>query len=330
MRGHDPMRKKKISIITPVFNEEDNLDNYRTVVSQKLLILSEYDFEVILVDDGSSDKSWAKIKNISKDSKSFSGIRLSRNFGSHIAITAGLDRSSGDAAVILACDLQDPVETVIEFIKKWEEGHEIVWGERQSRHDAGWRILVSNLFNLLLKKYVMPKDSKFTTGSFLLMDRKVIDCFCMYEDNSRLTFAMVAWSGFEQTVVTYHRQSRKAGKTGWTFSRMIAAFYNAILAYSTLPLKITIFLSLFSLVLCVPILLYILYLYAVGRTGNVGWISTILTIFGFSALIMFQLSILGEYLTRMYKDASRRPLYFVSSDTIPERHTLSRPWKNNA
>lgn len=324
------MQKKTITIITPVFNEEENLDAYCRTVSQKLLTLPNYDFEIIFIDDGSRDQSWTKIKNICENSKQFTGIRLSRNFGSHVAITAGLDRATGDAAAILACDLQDPIETVIEFIEKWEEGYEIVWGERMSREDAGWRVLVSKLFNLFLKKYVMPKESKFTTGSFLLMDRKVIDCFCMYEDNSRLTFAMVAWSGFDQAVVAYHRQPRKAGKTGWTFSRMIAAFYNAILAYSTLPLKITTLLSLFSLVLCLPILLYILYLYVVGRTANIGWISTILTIFGFSALIMFQLSIIAEYLTRMYKDASRRPLYFVSADTVPERHTLSRPWKKNS
>jgi dolichol-phosphate mannosyltransferase len=257
----------------------------------------------------------------------FSAIRLSRNFGSHLAITAGLDRAHGDAAAILACDLQDPVETVIEFLKKWEEGYEIVWGERAARVDASWRIFTSKLFTAFLKRWVMPKQSKFTTGSFLLIDRKVIDCFCLYEDNSRLTFAMVAWTGFRQTVIPYNRRARQAGKTGWTFSRMISAFYNAVLAYSTIPLKFAAILGILSFFLGIFFGIYVLYLYLIGYTEAIGWKSTVLIIIGFSGIILLQLSIIGEYLSRIYKDASRRPLYFVSDDTNPERYTVSRPWE---
>lgn len=320
-------KKRLITIVTPIFNEEDNLDTYYKEVSDKLLRLSQYDFEVIFIDDGSRDKSWEKIIKICNADNRFSAIRLSRNFGSHLAVTAGMDRARGDAVVILACDLQDPIETVIDFLKKWEEGYEIVWGERISRADTKWRIIASDLFKFVLKRWVLPKDSKFTTGSFLLMDRKVIDCYCRYEDTSRLTFAMVAWTGFKQAVVQYHRRPRVAGKTGWTFSKMISAFYNAVLAYSSIPLKIATTLSVFTLLMSLPIAMYILYLYLIGRTGNIGWISTIFTVLIFSALILFQLSILGEYLSRVYKDASRRPLYFVSTDTIPERYTSSRPWE---
>lgn len=321
------MNTKQITIVTPVYNEEENLDRYYQEVSEKLLGLSDYKFEIIFVDDGSSDKSWEKILTICKQDAHFSAIRLSRNFGSHLAITAGIDRAYGDAAVILACDLQDPVETVIEFLKKWQEGYDIVWGERAARVDASWRVLASKLFTALLKRWVMPKQSKFTTGSFLLIDRRIIDCFCLYEDNSRLTFAMVAWTGFRQTIISYNRRPRQAGKTGWTFSRMISAFYNAVLAYSTIPLKFAAILGILSFFLGVFFGIYVLYLYLIGYTEAIGWKSTVLIIIGFSGIILLQLSIIGEYLSRIYKDASRRPLYFVSDDTNPERYTVSRPWK---
>jgi dolichol-phosphate mannosyltransferase len=318
-------KNKLISIITPVFNEEHSLDFYYKEVSQKLFSLSDYDFEVIFIDDGSGDKSWQKILNICNIDPRFNAIRLSRNFGAHLAVSAGIDRARGDAVVILACDMQDPVETVIEFLNKWREGYQIVWGERISRADSRWRIAASVFFNYLLRKWAMPEGSRFTTGSFLLMDRRVADCFRLYEDNSRLTFAMVAWTGFDQEVVPYHRKARIAGKSGWSFSKMVAAFYNAVLAYSTVPLKIITVLSLISILACVPIAIYLVYLYVVGRSGNIGWISTILTVIGFSGIILLQLSLTGEYLVRVYKDASRRPLYFVADDTLSERYFCSRP-----
>lgn len=320
------MNKRLITVITPVYNEEGNLDVYYKGICETLFPLQKYEFEIIFIDDGSTDKSWGKILDICNRDRHFNAIRLSRNFGSHCAVTAGLDRARGDAAVILACDLQDPVETVIEFLKKWEEGYQIVWGERIVREDAKWRTITSNIFSLILRRWVLPRDSKFTTGSFFLMDRRVIDCYCLYEDNSRLTFAMVAWTGFRQTTVQYHRRLRIAGRTGWTFSKMITAFYNVVLAYSTIPLKIISILSILTLFLTIPIVLYIFYLFMNRRTGNIGWISTILAVFLFSSLVLFQLSILGEYLIRVYKDASRRPLYFVSSDTIVERYCISRPY----
>ena len=319
------MTKKDITIVTPVYNEENNLDIYYNAVCEKLFLLQKYTFEIIFIDDGSSDNSWDKIVNICSKDKRFSAVRLSRNFGSHFAITAGLDRAKGDAAIILACDLQDPVETVIEFLKKWEEGYEIIWGERATRKDAKWRIIVSAIFSLILKKWILPKDSKFSTGSFLLMDRKVIDCYCLQEDNSRLTFAMVAWTGFRQTTVRYHRRPRVAGRSSWTFLKMMSTFYNVVLAYSTIPLKIVSTISIFTLFLSMLVGVYILYLFMNGRTGNIGWISTILAVLFFSSLLLFQLSIIGEYLIRVYKDASRRPLYFVSDDTIRERYSISRP-----
>jgi dolichol-phosphate mannosyltransferase len=323
------VNKKCITIVTPVYNEEENIDNYYNEICLKLLTLSQYEFEIIFVDDGSHDNSWEKILKICNENTNFNAIRLSRNFSSHFAITAGLDRAKGDAAIILACDLQDPVETAIEFIRKWEKGYKIVWGERISRDDANWKIIASKLFNLLLKKWAMPENSNFTTGSFLLIDRKVLDCYCMHDDNSRLTFAIVAWTGFKQVRIPYHRQARKAGKTGWSFLNMISGFYNAIIAYSTFPLKFITTISIFILFFSVPIALYITYLYTVGRTGNIGWISTILAVFLFSGIILFQLSIISVYLSRIYKDASNRPLYFVSDDTIPERYTISRPMEKS-
>ena len=167
--------KKKIIVLTPVYNEEDSLHRYIEVVSDVLFQNKDYNFSILFIDDGSVDSSWELICEFSrKEPLLFQGIRLSRNFGSHTAIAAGLEQIENyDAVVILACDLQDPPETILFFLKKWEQGASIVWGKRQSRDDSPWRIVTGQIFSWLMRRFAMPKDSKFTTGSFFLIDKKV-------------------------------------------------------------------------------------------------------------------------------------------------------------
>src|SRR5262249_40487268 len=159
-----------ITIITPVFNEAENLLPYEQAVREQLMSHPDFDFRVLFVEDGSGDRSWEIICQISQRDQRFQGLRLSRNFGSHIALSAGLHHATGDAVAILACDLQDPPEVVLEFAQKWQRGAHIVWGKRRSRADPAWRVATSRFFEWLTRRYAMPKGSQFTTGSFFLMD----------------------------------------------------------------------------------------------------------------------------------------------------------------
>src|SRR5262249_62022069 len=158
--------------------------------------------------------------------------RLSRNFGSHVALSAGLMHAEGDAVALLACDLQDPPEVVFDFAARWREGARIVWGKRRTRADKAWRVAASKFFEWLTRRYAMPRGSQFTTGSFLLMDRKVLECFRQFQECNRITFALVAWTGFDQATVEYDRQPRRAGKSSWNWRGMLKAAYDTFLAFS--------------------------------------------------------------------------------------------------
>ena len=171
-----------VLVLTPVYNESAGLEAYETAVSQTLLSRSDCDVRILLIDDGSSDDSWQKICAIAARDQRFRGIRLSRNYGSHIALSAGFaNADAADAVATLACDLQDPPSVVTQFIDAWKRGADIVWGKRTSRDESLLKIWTSRAFERLIRRYAMAPGSRFTTGSFLLVDRKVAECFAQFQ-----------------------------------------------------------------------------------------------------------------------------------------------------
>lgn len=310
---------RTITILTPVLNEEDSLGQY---VDQVRLVIFErpgagtdgLDFSVLFIEDGSRDASWAMIQDICKKDGRFHGIRLSRNFGSHMALTAGFDQADTDAVCTLACDLQDPPETVLEFAQAWNAGASIVWGKRRTRKDAGWRMVTSRIFFELLRRFAMPKGSKFTTGSFLLVDRKVVQCLRRFREQNRITFALVAWTGFDQATVEYDRQERFAGKSGWTFPRMIKTFYDAFISFSAVPVRLITWLGIFVSLSSVCFLVFLVLNWLSG-VAAAGWSSTMFALTGFFGLQFMVLGIIGEYLQRIHAESLGRPLYFISQAT---------------
>lgn len=310
---------RTITILTPVFNEEASLAQYTQQVREVILERPDattdgLDFRVLFIEDGSRDASWAMIQDICKQDGRFRGIRLSRNFGSHMALTAGFDQADTDAACTLACDLQDPPETVLEFAQAWRNGASIVWGKRRTRKDAGWRMATSHVFFELLRRFAMPKGSKFTTGSFLLVDKSVVQCLRRFREQNRITFALVAWTGFDQATVEYDRKERFAGKSGWTFSRMIKTFYDAFISFSAVPVRLITWLGLFVSMSSVFILSYLVFNWLSG-TPTPGWSSTMFALTGFFGLQFMVLGIIGEYLQRIHAESLGRPLYFISQAT---------------
>lgn len=312
----------QLVVITPVYNEEANLDRYAEVVSDVLLSLPDVDVRILFVDDGSRDISWQKIAALTQASARFSAIRLSRNFGSHLALAAGFDSVGADvdAVAILACDLQDPPAALLEFVRAWRGGADIVWGQRRSRADEGWRRTASNLLETILRRYAMPRHSRFTTGSFLLIDRKVLACLTQFREQSRVTFALVAWTGFNQAVVPYDRQPRLAGRSGWRLGQMFNTAYDVLIGFSPLPAKVITGAGFGMFVVSLFVLVYLLLTWAIGHVqpGWTGMMATMTICFG---VLFMMVGVTAEYLHRIFIEAKNRPLYFVADYAGQARHS---------
>jgi glycosyltransferase involved in cell wall biosynthesis len=309
--------RPQIVIVTPIYNEEANLDRYAQEVAIHLFSLSDIAVRVLFVDDGSDDRSWKKLTALTQSSASFSAIRLSRNCGAHVALAAGFDHvgDDADAVAILACDLQDPPATILEFIAAWRAGADIVWGERRSRADEGWRSTASRLLEAMLRRYAMPRRSRFTTGSFLLMDRKVLACLKQFREHSRVTFALVAWTGFNQEVVPYDRAKRVAGRTGWRFSQMLNTAYDVLIGFSPTPAKFITSIGLSMFAVSIVVLAYLLLTWAFTRVlpGWTGLMATMTICFG---ILFMMLGVIAEYLHRIFIETKNRPLYFIAATTV--------------
>lgn len=321
----------KLTIVTPVFNEEETLPRYVTEVTQTLLDQPDLDASVIFIDDGSRDNSWRQIEKACAADPRFQGLRLSRNFGSHTALSAGFDHVDDDVECIatLACDLQDPPEVINEFVARWRQGARIVWGVRRTRDDSRWRVLASRVFNEGLRRYAMPEGSGFATGSFFLLDRLVLEAVRQFGERNRIVFALVAWTGFEQDRVLYDRRRREAGASGWSFAGMIGAMYDAFVGFSRLPIRLMTLSAAGAFLLA---FLVILYLIAVAVSGSPvpGWTSEMLLLSFFFGVQFSLLAIMGQYLARIYIESVERPLYFVSGRAGRGAGTTQTIWDHGA
>lgn len=301
----------RVTVITAVYNEELSLDRYYETVKKVFFSAQDVYFEIIFVDDGSQDGSWKKIQKICQESSRCSAIQLSRNLGAHVALSAGIQHATGDAVVTLACDLQDPAEVVLEFVKKWQEGAEIVWGKRRQREDEAWKIWTSKIFFKLLERYAMPKNSKFTTGSFFLIDKKVAECFKSFEEHNRITFALVAWTGFKQDAVYYDRKQRIAGKSGWTFWLMIKTMYDAFIAFSNIPARLVTIMGMLVWSFCIGYGSLVIMRYILVDSSP-EWTAMMLALCILFGIMFLFLGLFMEYLRRIHTEVTRRPLYFIS------------------
>ncbi len=302
----------RLVVVTPVYNEASTLNHYVDEIRTVLLSRTDLNVRILLVDDGSSDTSWEIIGKLAGD-RHFAAIRLSRNFGSHTAIAAGFDHvpDDADAVATLAVDLQDPPETILDFVAARRRGADIVWGARRTRDDGLGRRMASSVFDAILRRYAMPAGSQFRTGSFFLIDRRVLDSVRMMREHARVTFALVAWTGFTQTVVSYDRRARTGGRSRWRLTQLFSTAYDVFIGFSPLPAKI---LTKLGFVLCFGSLLTLLYVVATWITYDVqpGWtglMATMILCFGF---LFAMIGVSFEYLYRIFIESKDRPLYFVS------------------
>ncbi len=303
-----------VQILTPLYNEEKCFGNYVEAVESVLIARTDVEYRCLLVDDGSTDKTWELIQQQCDASPRFRGLRLSRNFGAHTAETAGLDLCDADAVVILSADLQDPPEVIPSFVEVWRQGADVVFGHRRMRDDLRWRILASKSFEALLRRFAMPKESKFATGGFLLMDRRVVECVRQMREANRLIFGLVAWTGFRQAVVEYDRKRRAAGQSAWSVGRMIKSMYDGLIGFSaTIPRVVTLLGAFFALIGFVSALYFLLN--AIFLSPMPGWSSIMVVLTLFFGVSFIILGTICEYLLRIYVESIRRPLYFIAVDT---------------
>jgi dolichol-phosphate mannosyltransferase len=238
-------------------------------------------------------------------------LRFPRNFGSHVAIAAGIGRSRGDAAVIMAADLQDPPALIREFVARWREGYDVVWGARSGRDDGAVRAWAMGRFYTLVRRFAIPTYPKGGTGSFCLIAKPVMDAFRQMNERNRLTFGLIAWAGFRETQVPYHRPSRLVGASSWTTSKMVKAAIDTFISFSLFPIRTITYIGLVVSGLSFLFGFYVLLNKLLYGTRVMGWSSVMLAVLLLGGVQLVMIGVLGEYLWRILEESRGRPLYIV-------------------
>jgi dolichol-phosphate mannosyltransferase len=302
--------KTTYSIIAPIFNEKANLPELHRRITEVMKQTRE-PWELILVDDGSTDGSTDLLHEMAKKDKRVRPVIFARNFGHQVAVTAGLDYSRGEAVVIIDSDLQDPPELILEMAKKWREGYEVVFAVRTEREGESWfKLWTASLFYRLIYRITdvkIPLD----TGDFRLIDRKVVNVMNSMRERHRFLRGMSAWVGFKQTGVEYKRAARVAGETKYPFRKMFRLAINAVTSFSYFPLQVATFVGFFSAGLAILAMPVVIYLRASGSQAFFGQASTLLAVLFLGGVQLISLGVLGEYIGRLYDEAKGRPLYIV-------------------
>jgi len=314
----------RFSIIVPVFNEEAVLP----VLLRRLdMLMDGLDgpAEAIFVDDASTDCSSIILQEKATHDPRYRYIGLSRNFGHQVAITAGMDAAAGEAIVVMDADLQDPPELVGEMIAKWKEGFEVVYARRLSRAgETAFKRATANLFYELLGRMSsvgIPAD----VGDFRLIDRKVLDALRRMPEQDRFIRGMIAWLGFRQTEVTFHRLPRLAGETKYPLLKMVRLAANGALSFSDAPLRLAIWFGLGVSACAVFYGFYVASLWLMNSRLVEGWSSTIIVISFLCGINMLMTGIMGLYIGRIHAEVKRRPLYVISQKVGFERDSVAEP-----
>ena len=300
----------KYSIIAPIFNELDNLPELYARI-RDVLSATGGTWELILVDDGSTDGSTDRIRELAAQDKHVRPVIFARNFGHQVAITAGWDYARGEAVVIIDADLQDPPEVIPEMIAKWKEGFEVVYAVRAEREGETWfkKISAAAFYRIIYRitDVKIPVD----TGDFRLMDRKVVDVLKKMRERHRFPRGMSAWVGFRQVGVPYKRSARHAGVTKYPFKKMLRLALNAITGFSYFPLQLATYVGFVAAALSILAIPVVIFMRVAGHSAFLGQATTLIAVLFLGGVQLISLGVLGEYIGRIYDEAKGRPLYIV-------------------
>ncbi len=300
------------SLIIPIYNEEETLPQLYQRISAVMDCLED-PFELILIDDGSRDRSLNLMRDLQQKDNRVCYLSLARNFGHQIAVTAGLNFARGQAIIILDADLQDPPELIPEMVDKWQKGYQVVYAQRIQRRQEGWfKRFTAYVFYRLLKRLAdinIPTD----TGDFCLMDRQVADILNAMPERNRYIRGLRSWIGFRQTAIPFNRDPRFAGDVKYTFRKSFALAVNGLVSFSKVPLRISTYIGLLSALAALFMAILVLYWRLMEPTSPItGFTIIIVAIFFLGAVQLVSIGILGEYIGRIYEEVKGRPLYTLA------------------
>ncbi|MCK5794562.1 MAG: glycosyltransferase family 2 protein [Anaerolineales bacterium] len=303
----------KYSVVAPVYNEIGGIQEFYKQVFSVMETLHER-WELVLVDDGSTDGSTDAIREIAEKDAHVRPVIFARNFGHQIAVTAGLDYARGDAVIIIDADLQDPPDVMLELIKKWKEGFEVVYATRSKREGETWfKLFAASAFYRLIQRITdinLPMD----TGDFRLLDRKVVDVMGGMREKHRFLRGMSVWVGFRQTGVEYERAERLAGETKYPLKKMFRLASDAITGFSYFPLQLATYLGFTFTGISFIAILALIILRLAGSQFLIGQAATFIAVLFLGGVQLLSLGMIGEYIGRLYDEAKGRPLYTVRGD----------------
>lgn len=304
------------SVVIPIYNEEENISELYarlTAVLEKLCDEGGHArdrFEIIMIDDGSADRSWPLIMDLHKKDGRIKGICFSRNFGHHIAITAGLDNAGGEVVILMDGDLQDHPEEISRLYNEYKKGFDMVYGIRQERHDPIFKKISSRLFWWMLRRF---SGVEIPAGQTMLrlMSRRLVDAVKEMREHARFVHGMMAWAGFNVTKVEVLHSARHKGKSKYNIPRMFSLAFHAITSFSTVPLRLAIYTGFASSFVSLITGIFFIYQKIFHGIPVLGYASIIVSIFFIGGIQLLVLGIFGEYLGRTYQEVQKRPLYIV-------------------
>ncbi|MBT3337551.1 MAG: glycosyltransferase family 2 protein [Anaerolineae bacterium] len=304
-------KKITYSVVAPIYNEIEIVDEFCKRVTDVMNSTGET-WELVLVDDGSSDGSTERILELASVNKNIRPVIFARNFGHQIAVTAGLDYTRGEAVTIIDADLQDPPEVILDLIEKWKEGYEVVYAVRTEREGEGWfKKFTASLFYRIIYR-ITDVDIPLDTGDFRLLDHKVVDVMNSMREKHRFLRGMSAWVGYKQIGVEYKRAARVAGETKYPFKKMLQLALNAVTSFSYFPLQVASYFGFASAGLAIIAIPVVAILRMTGSHFFEGQTTTLISVLFLGGVQLISLGILGEYIGRLYDEAKGRPLYIVS------------------
>jgi polyisoprenyl-phosphate glycosyltransferase len=300
----------KYSIVIPIYNEEES---FGVLVARLREVMAQLDgpAEVVLVDDGSVDRSFELMVAVNAADPRFKVLQLSRNFGHQIAITAGMDVAAGDAVIVMDADLQDPPEVILQMAARWQEGFEVVYAVRERREgESLFKRKTATVFYGLQRR-LAEIDQPVEVGDFRLVDRRALDAFLQMRERNRYVRGMFSWVGFRQAEVRYSRGARAAGESKYPLRKMVRLALDGFIGFSTAPLRFALSLGLFMAVASVAYGVVVVALKLAGVANTPGYASLLVTITFLSGVQLTVIGMVGQYVARIYDEARARPLYLV-------------------
>jgi len=303
-----------ISIVVPCYNESESINEFYRVISE--VLNEKYNYELILVNDGSKDETLSIIKALATKDNHVKFLSFSRNFGHQNAVKAGLDYATGDAVISLDADLQHPPRMIPLLIEKWQEGYEVVYTIREEHESIGW--FKKNTSRIFYRFSNSLSETKIETGAsdFRLLDRKVVDALKLMPENSLFLRGLISWIGFKQHGINYKADERFAGQSKYTLKKMVKLASTGITSFSTKPLQLSIYLGAIFAILAFAFAIYAVFIHFFTDRAIQGWASVVIGIMFFSGLNLLMLGIIGNYLGKLFIENKRRPNYIIGETNI--------------